>query len=80
MIETAAARRRAEQQEELALTASWLTAVLQRAKKVPTLKKLLSRPGAKSDIGHYLAGAKVTLPAMTVSDWRAARSSAQTPE
>lgn len=69
MIETDAARRRAEHADELVLTAAWLTAALQRSKKIPPLKKLLSRSEGKTDAGMYLDGAKARLPKMTLTEW-----------
>ena len=80
MIETAAAQRRIDRREEAALTAAWLNACLQRAKKIPPLKKLLARPGDKTDIGLYLAGVKAGLPKVRLSDWQAARARTEPPE
>lgn len=80
MIETEAARARIERQDEMTLTAAWLTASLQRAKKIPPLKTLLGRSDAKSDIGFYLAGAKAALPKIKMSDWMAAKAKVLPPE
>lgn len=80
MIETAAAMRRAERADELVLTAAWLTARLQRSKKIPSLKQLLSRDRAGSDAGMYLDGAKARLPKMSLSEWCARGRSTERPE
>lgn len=74
MIETGAARARIERQDEMTLTAAWLTASLQRAKKIPPLKTLLGGSDAKPDIGFYLDGAKAALPKVRLSDWMAGKA------
>lgn len=80
MIETSAAQRRIDRQDELTLTAAWLTASLQRAKKIPSLKKLLAKPGDKTDIGLYLAGVRESLPKVRMSDVLKAGPRTQPPE
>ena len=80
MIETQAARARIERQDEMTLTAAWLTASLQRAKKIPPLKTLLGRSDAKPDIGFYLATAKAALPKVRLSDWIAGKTNTPPPE
>lgn len=80
MVETAAAQRRADRQDEMLLTAAWLNASLQRAKKIPPLKKLLKKSGGKGDIGMFLAGAKASLPKVKLSDWCARGPRTESPE
>lgn len=80
MIETAAAQRRLDRQDEVALTAAWLNASLQRAKRIPPLKKLLARSDGKADIGMYLDGIKAVLPTVTLSEWTARGPRTESPE
>lgn len=79
LIETSAARRRLEQQQEMDITVAWLSAKLARAKKIPPLKKLLGK-GGKADIGFYLDVAKSSLPKVRLSELLARGPRTDTPE
>lgn len=69
LTEIDAAQERQKRADDMVISGAWLTAILQRQKKVPKLEKLLAR-GAKPDMRMYLDMLKAQLPGITMDDWR----------
>lgn len=75
LVELDAAQLRQRRNEDMMLTAAWVSAGLQRASKMPKLKALLRREtDEKPDLRMYLDGMRAVLPSITMDEWRTRHS------
>lgn len=76
LLEIEAVEERQRRVNNLAITAAWVGAALQRAEKLPALSELIggNETNKEQDLRMYLGGMKQTLPKITMAEWRGSQA------